>query len=475
MFKKGNVWPGVCTALVILGMVCGGYYYLKSTSAFNEEEFLQKYYSTGDKAGFFELVVDTIEEGYSYLDYKEATLGFDWQKVAAYYREKLKFVRDDYEYFYYINEMIGLLRDGHTGIGITMSDLFNIPPVEICKDGSIFRIARFVPSMARVYPDLRPGLEIVSIDGVPINQVVDQIIASTGLKFLQKAEEVMIDSFFNYYYVNLFEKKPDICIIRVRDHTGQERDYQFRWTNCLKVQREYHLGKIDKPYDVRLDIGKIGYLKVDSFGGGYGKAVFDQAFKELSGMKGLILDIRHNGGGDISNYGIQVLNHLVGKRQIAYTKQFRISEVMRLTQQRKNYDPRYKGEYGKIDSFYVRPTNRDNYADIPVILLVDETCFSAADIFISAYKDLNVGLIMGRNDLANSGQPGSIEYGNSSLSGSYVLQFSTMVSRSASGEIIEDRMVEPDIIVPLTREEILGEKDVILEKAYEKMNELMAE
>lgn len=34
-------------------------------------------------------------------------------------------------------------------------------------------------------------------------------------------------------------------------------------------------------------------------------------------------------------------------------------------------------------------------------------------------------------------------------------------------------MVKPDVIDPLTREEILGEKDVSLDKAYEKMNELI--
>jgi len=119
----------------------------------------------------------------------------------------------------------------------------------------------------------------------------------------------------------------------------------------------------------------IGYINLSEFKQNAGKDVRD-AFVELNenkNLKGLIIDLRGNGGG-LLNEAVNIVNIFVDKGQMVVSTKGKIKDKNNI----------HKTQMPAVDT------------DIPLVILVDENSASASEIVTGAIQDLDRGVVIGQ-------------------------------------------------------------------------------
>jgi len=141
----------------------------------------------------------------------------------------------------------------------------------------------------------------------------------------------------------------------------------------IELQRENV--KIDNiPYYGMLT-DHIGYLKLSGFTHNAGtevKKAFTQLKKE-NDLKGLVFDLRGNGGG-LLNESVDIVNLFVDKGELVVSTKGK--------------------ESARNKSYYT--TNKPEDLEIPLVFLVDPGSASASEILSGAMQDLDRGVIVGQ-------------------------------------------------------------------------------
>ena len=178
---------------------------------------------------------------------------------------------------------------------------------------------------------------------------------------------------------------------------------------------------------------EFGYIEINSFGTDTAEE-FDKAYTDLGnqGIKGLIIDLRDNGGG-IYDEVIHIANRILPKGSlIVYTED-----------KNANQDKEYSS-LGDIT--------------MPVVILINENSASASEILAGAIKDNKRGTLIGENT-----------YGKGLVQGLYSLKDGTAIKVTIakyftpSGICIEGIGIKPDIEI----EQKYGAEDKQLKKAIE--------
>ncbi len=141
----------------------------------------------------------------------------------------------------------------------------------------------------------------------------------------------------------------------------------------MELQRENV--KIDNiPYYGMLT-GHIGYIKLSGFTHNAGKEVkkaFDE-LKEDNDLKGLVFDLRGNGGG-LLNEAVNIVNIFVDKGELVVSTKGK--------------------ESSRNKSYYT--TKKPDDLEIPLVFLVDPGSASASEIVAGAMQDLDRGVVLGQ-------------------------------------------------------------------------------
>ena len=193
-------------------------------------------------------------------------------------------------------------------------------------------------------------------------------------------------------------------------------------------------------------IDGIGYIKVYAFENGI-YSQFKAEYEKLrnENVRGIIVDLRNNPGGLVDET-LKMLNLFLPK-----------ADVLKLVD--------------KKGASKLYQTDNDNELDIPLAVLVNGNSASASEIFASAVKDAKKGVVIGTQTFGK----GVIQYvipitshgGISIVAAQYY---------TASGVVIQDNGIEPDIIVELNKEYannsyIDRDKDLQLSRAIEYIKE----
>lgn len=127
-------------------------------------------------------------------------------------------------------------------------------------------------------------------------------------------------------------------------------------------------------YSGLLDDG-VGYIKLSSFTTGAGKEVGDaiRSFKEQGTLKGIILDLKGNGGGLLSE-AIDVTNVFVPKGQ----------KIVTIKTRENSGDKVYSAQNMAVDT------------STPLVVLIDGGSASASEIVSGTIQDLDRGVVVGR-------------------------------------------------------------------------------
>ncbi|MDD7209552.1 MAG: S41 family peptidase [Lachnospiraceae bacterium] len=222
----------------------------------------------------------------------------------------------------------------------------------------------------------------------------------------------------------------------------------------LTIYREGKTKDYDvKKSSVKLDTvesemkeNKIGYIMVSQFLDNTDEQ-FEKAVNELSGqgMKGLIIDLRDNGGGLLDSC-INMVSRIIPKgKVIVYTKD----------------------KAGKKTEYN---SKSDQTLDLPIVILVNENTASASEIMTGCLKDYGKATVVGMKTFGKG-----IVQNIFPLPDGSAFKFTISKYYTPNGNDIHKKGITPDINVEISEEQWKEaqkkeEKDVQLKKAMELLN-----
>lgn len=178
---------------------------------------------------------------------------------------------------------------------------------------------------------------------------------------------------------------------------------------------------------------KIGYILITTFSENTGKEFKDALSKlEKDGAKGLVIDLRNNGGGLVLE-GIKVVDELLGKCTVV----------------------EYIDNQGNKSYSY----SDESKTKLPYVVLVNGATASASEIVTAAIKDNEGGKIIGTNTFGKG-----IIQSTKRLKDGSAIKLTIVEYRSPEGHKIHGKGIKPDYVVKLKKND---RKDYQLEKALD--------
>lgn len=199
-------------------------------------------------------------------------------------------------------------------------------------------------------------------------------------------------------------------------------------------------------YYCTIDNGHIGYIYYSSFSTGFSVRNIAWVLAAFSECKGLVIDVRNNGGGDITNAYHLAAPFFADDQTIGYWQ--------------------HKTGPGHDDFSALEPMTLDaswgsKYKwDKPVVVLCNRRSYSATNLFVSMMRYADHSTIVGGTSGGGGGIPMSYE-----LPCGWMVRFSSVRMYDRDKKDIEQG-VEPDVQVTMQS----TDKDDIIEKAIELIN-----
>jgi C-terminal processing protease CtpA/Prc len=187
----------------------------------------------------------------------------------------------------------------------------------------------------------------------------------------------------------------------------------------------------------------IGYIRYDSFSDGVGEGNLDQALSYLAVCNGLIIDIRNNGGGNLT-YSSRIAARFTNERTLT-------GYIM------------HKNGPGHSDfsdpvPVHLEPSNSIRWQK-PVALLTNRHAYSATNDFVNAMRYLPLVTLVGDRTGGGSGLPFSSELPNG-----WGVRFSASPHLDADRQQIEFG-IDPDVKVDMDADDEARGIDTIIERA----------
>lgn len=187
----------------------------------------------------------------------------------------------------------------------------------------------------------------------------------------------------------------------------------------------------------------IGYVRVESFEGGIGDGNVSDMLMKLLSCKGLIIDVRNNGGGQLTAAHTLASHFTNEKRLIGYT--------MHKTGKGHN-------DFSTPVAEYLKPAEGIRWQK-PVIVITNRQCFSATNDFVNCMHTMPNVTLLGDQTGGGSGMPFTQELPNG-----WSVRYSAVVTLDPNQKHIEFG-IKPDVNVAFNPSDIQRRKDTLIEAA----------
>jgi tricorn protease len=359
--------------------------------------------------------------------FEAAMNGVDWQKVKDKYAQLLPFVADRYSLTYILGEMVGELSNSHTYVG--GGDYPDLHPVnvgllgadfELDQASGMYRIKKIFPGenwddrlrspLMELGADVQEGDYLVAVDGRSLRAPQDPYEL-----FINTANETITLT------VNSKPSEDGARQLQVKpiSDEGPLRQLDMVETNRKKIDAASH--------------GRVGYIYLPDLGGEGLNAFVKQFFPQIR-KEGLIIDVRYNGGGFVDPLIFE-----------------RLRRVLAGMFSRRNRT----GVTVPMDVFHGS-----------MVCISNQWTGSDGDIFSYLFKYYNLGLLVGERTWG--GVRGVYHRPRLRLiDGGYVSRPEFAMYDLNSKWIIENKGVQPDIVVENRPDLVVKGQDPQLEKALE--------
>jgi tricorn protease len=360
--------------------------------------------------------------------YVENMHGYDWQKLREKYEPLLGFVGSRADLNYVIGEMIAELTVQHAYIeggdlGLPKRPFVALPGARFELDATTgrYRIAkifagqneeeRYRSPLTEVGVDVRVGDYVLAINGRELKAGTDPY------ELLQAAPNQPAE-----WRVSATADGKVARTIRYQPLGNENGLLYLAWVNENRA-------RVD-----RMSRGRVGYIHLPDMGEAGIREFIKWWYPQIR-KEGLVVDVRDNGGGDISELLIE-----------------RLARTLHGTNFARNHDA--------VDTYprVVQPG--------PKVALINEETASDGDIFSNAFRQWEIGALIGKRTWG--GVVGIADHGPLLDGGTvFVPEFGTADENGRW--IIEGHGVDPDIVVEQDPVEVLKGHDPQLERGVQEI------
>jgi tricorn protease len=377
-------------------------------------------------------VFEEVWRRYRDFFYVKNMHGYDWRAIGDQYKVLLPHVAHRWDLTYVLNEMISELNCSHLYLG---AGDFEVPPrAPVGLAGARFsldeRAGRY--RIAKIYRghneegQYRSPLTEVGVDA----RVGDYVLAIDGAELTARD---------NIYQRLRNRKDPVTLTLSVQPSSSGSRRVSYLpiASEASLIYLDWVLTNYEKVRDATG--GRVGYLHIPDMGAP-GMAEFIKWFYPQIRKDGLVIDVRSNGGGNISQQLIERL-----RRKLLGTN------------------------FGST-----RDDHPGTYPGVvftgPLVCLLNETSASDGDIFPYMFRQAGLGPLIGKRSWGGvvgiSGRGPLIDGGDVSVPQS--------ATASVEGQyVIEGHGVDPDIVVENDPVSVAAGRDPQLERGIAEVLKLM--
>ena len=367
----------------------------------------------------------------------------DWNQTYLDFIPQVQNTKTTAEYYKVLMKFYALLKDGHTNVyppDSLSSEFYSRPPFRTeLIEGRVF--VTQVMSDSLLKSGIVPGLEVLEIDSRPVISYADQ-----NIKPYQSSSTTQDLEVREFTYALLAGPKNKPIALQFKDQKGKIVDRIISRTG-------YHDVKGSKTLEYRT-INNIGYLTINNFEDNSIIKQFDSLYTaEIIKTKGLIIDIRYNGGGS-GNIGFNIISRLTDKP-------FKISASKTLKYVSKpNSEP-----FWEDNGPGLWDPNDKIYYSKPVVVLVGPRTFSAAEDFAVAFDFMKRGKLVGMATGGSTGQPVPFD-----LPGGGSARVCGKHDSYPDGKEFVGVGIMPDVVVKKTVRDLMKGKDAAKDVALKMLN-----
>ncbi|MCJ7628491.1 MAG: S41 family peptidase [Longimicrobiales bacterium] len=320
--------------------------------------------------------------------------GVDWAATRPVYEKYLPHISNGYEFAEMLSEMLGELNISHSGARYSSSDPNGDATASLGifydqgYDGPGIQVVEVIENgpMDMAGMDVKPGMIIESIDGETV------AADSDPAQYLNRKDG-------NKTLLVVAEGSDRREIVVTPITLGQESRLLYdRW-----VRR-------NREEVARLSNGELGYVHVPWMNDGAYRNMFEEVMGRFANAKGIVVDTRFNGGGDLV---ADLAMFLTGEKFFDYTTDNRST----------GYEPNFR---------WTKPS----------VSIAGESNYSDGHCYAYAYQALGIGPLLGMP------VPGTCTFaGWESLANGIRWGVPGMGVKINDGQYLENHQTEPDIRV----------------------------
>ena len=277
--------------------------------------------------------------------------GIDWEAIRPVYEKQLPHIGTEYEFAELLAEMLGELNVSHSGAtygGSSPGDDATaalgalLDPTYAGAGARIVEVLRTGP-LDRAGLNVSPGTLIVAVDG-------DTITADTDIAALlnRKADRPVLLALRDATRSGGADYE---AVVKPITTAEEGRLLYARWVRRNREEVE------------RASNGEFGYVHIPGMNDGAYRNVFEDVMGRYATRRGLVVDTRFNGGGDLV---ADLAMFLSGTKFFDYTTDTRSD----------GFEPNFR---------WTKPS----------VALANEANYSDGHCFAYAYKDLAIGPLVG--------------------------------------------------------------------------------
>jgi len=369
----------------------------------------------------------------------------NWDNVLTEYLPKVMADQSNGAYSLLLQECIAQLRDGHTSVSTPGGNGLPAacPPLRIRSVTGKAIVTELAETEEIKASGIKPGDEITHVDGRPVQELLEKDIYTYISASTPQGRDLKA------YPRILQGPKESKVSFSIKTLEGATRKVSLmRKANGLALLPR----RTWPPNFEYRDLGEgIAYVAFNTFGSSDVVVAFNEKFKTISGAKGLIIDVRKNGGGSSSN-GHAIIARLIDKAIPATRWK----------------TPQYRAAFrawGRDEQWYdggskmIEPKTTDPFLG-PVVVLIGPETNSAAEDFVVPLHAAGRATIVGQKSRGSTGQPLQFSFLDGKIRGRVCTKRDTY----PDGREFVGVGIIPDVEVNPAPTDIITCRDVVLEK-----------